>query len=128
MNSWQIEGTVTHIGQKEIRGTFQKIQVVITWKSGDYEKHTALDVQTDKAIKQVEEKVEIGDTIGFWFRPESRFWEGKWYTNAVATGIYKHQKGGGNTQAQAQQPAQEAPKVKFEPVEKRNFDDEDLPF
>lgn len=68
---------VTGQGQK---GEWKKQDVIVTYKSGEYEKFLAITLWGD----MVNKKPNIGTEAVFHCNVESREWEGRWYTDVKA--------------------------------------------
>ena len=129
MNNWQIEGTVHEVGGlNKVSDKLTTLSVVISWESvgtdgSSYWHKTAVEFMNAKALDAAS-KLHAGDTLGVYFRPESREWNGRWFTTARATGIYKHEPKQRQPVTQPSQHAIQPTPVVIQPAS----NDEDLPF
>ena len=132
MNNWQIEGKIDRVGGlKKVSEKMTIFNVVISWESlgtdgSSYWHKTAVEFMNAKALEVSGKNLHIGDTLGVYFRPESREWNGQWFTTARATGIYKHERVVFQDQpvTQPSQHSTQAAAVVIQPA----GNDEDLPF
>jgi hypothetical protein len=73
-NSCKITGTIKEIRPVEqVTETFKKRTIVLIYKSGNYDKTAAFELQKDRC--ELADSLNVGDTLTVHFNPESRYWE-----------------------------------------------------
>ena len=112
-----IIGKIVSIGPIEQvgRNNSDKRTFVITYMSGKYEKHLALDVWKDRC--KFFDGVPVGTLVDVRFDVESREHDGRWYTNATAWSV------------KPVEPSEEEKEVRREyDTEPNGVDTDNLPF
>lgn len=86
MNKLTLSGTIVSIGQTEqVSEKFSKREVVLDVKNGSYTDKVCLQFVKDRT--DLLDPYKPGDEVHIHFNPNSREWNGKWFTNLTAWGI-----------------------------------------
>lgn len=107
MSDLKITGTITHIGETvQISEKFKKRDLVITFKSGEYDNDAAFQLSQDRTA--LGDTLAEGQEVEVHFNIRSREYNGKYYTNLDAWRVVATQQA---PQPQAQASVPTAPAV-----------------
>ncbi len=115
------------------RGSWAKQEFVLEFQDGNYPAQVCMNVWGEDKVKDLD-KYQVGDSVKVAFRPSSREFNGKWYTDLRAwrvepagSSAAAAQPGQMRSQQQTPPPPQ-APMPSAADIPSGLDDDDDLPF
>jgi hypothetical protein len=85
MMLYNVEGTVTHVGEKEVVGNGFEKRLLVIKTSGEYSQDLAFEATKDRM--QGLDHVYVGDLVDVKFGIRGREYNGKYYTNLTMIGL-----------------------------------------